>query len=65
VFHLSGGLKVEMSFSDNKLFNCIKKYKVCRAAKKSKIIFKTLKKEKTVILFRDVAIGVMKEVCKR
>ncbi|MDE1044662.1 MAG: hypothetical protein OSA05_05255 [Nitrospinaceae bacterium] len=54
-----------LTFSDNKLFDWIKKYQVGRAAKWSKTIFKTLKKKQTVILFRDEAIGVVKEGCKR
>ena len=65
VFHLSGAWEVALTFSENKLFDWIKKYQVGREAKWSKTIFKTLKKKQTVILFRDEAIGVVKEGCKR
>ena len=65
VFYLKEAREVVLPFSDNKLFDWIKKYQVGRAAKSSKTIFKILQKEKTTLLFRDVAIGVMKEVCKR
>ena len=65
VFHLTGAPEVELPFSDNKLFDWIKKYQVGRAAKWSKTIFKTLQKKQTTLLFRDVEIGVLKEGCKR
>ena len=65
VFHLSGAWEMALTFSYNKLFDWIKKYQVGRAAKLSKTIFKTLKKKQTVILFRDEAIGVVKDGCKR
>jgi len=55
----------EVSFTDNKLFDWLKKYQVGRAAKWSRTIFKTLQKKQPAILFRDVAIGVVKEGGKR
>jgi hypothetical protein len=65
VFHLTGAWEVALPFSDKKLFDWIKKYQVGRAAKWSKTIFKTLQKKQTTLLFRDVAIWVLKEGCKR
>lgn len=65
VSHLTGAREVALPFSDNKLFDWIKKYQVGRAAKWSKTIFKTLQKKQPAILFRDVAIGVVKEGGKR
>ncbi len=53
------------SMLDNKLFDWVKKYQVGRAAKWSKTIFKTLQKKQPTILFRDVAIGLVKEGGKR
>jgi hypothetical protein len=57
--------EVVLPFSDNKLFDRIKKYQDGRAAKWSKIILKTLQKKQPTVLFRDVAIGVVKECGKR
>jgi hypothetical protein len=65
VSHLTGAREVALPFSDNKLFDWIKKYQVGRAVKWSKTIFKTLQKKQPAILFRDVAIGVVKEGGKR
>ena len=65
VSHLTGAREVALPFSDNKLFGWIEKYQVGRAAKWSKTIFKTLQKKQPAILFRDVAIGVVKEGGKR
>ena len=52
-------------FGENKLFEWVEKYQVGRAAKWSKTIFKTLQKKQPAILFRDVAIEVVKEGGKR
>jgi hypothetical protein len=65
VSHLTGAREVALPFSNNKLFGWIEKYQVGRAAKWSKTIFKTLQKKQPAILFRDVAIGVVKEGGKR
>ena len=65
VFHLTGAREVALPFSDNKLFDWIKKYQVGRAAKWSKTIFKTLQKKQMAFLFGDEAIGVVKDGCKR
>jgi hypothetical protein len=65
VFHLTGTGEVALPFSENKLFDWIKECQVGWAAKWSKTIFKTLQKKQTAILFRDVAIGVVKEGYKR
>ncbi len=65
VSHLTGVREVALPFSDNKFFDWIQKYQVGRAAKWSKTIFKTLQKKQPAILFRDVAIGVVKEGGKR
>jgi hypothetical protein len=65
VSHLTGAREVALPFSDNKFFDWIQKYQVGRAAKWSKTIFKTLQKKQPAILFRDVAIGVVKEGGKR
>lgn len=65
VSHLTGAREVALPFSENKLFDWIKKYQVGRAAKWSQTIFKTLQKKQPAILFRDVAIGVVKEGGKR
>ncbi len=54
-----------MPFADNKLFDWIKKYQVGRAAKWSRTIFKTVQKKQPAILFRDVAMGLVKEGGKR
>jgi hypothetical protein len=63
--HLTGVKEVAMPFADNKLFDWIKKYQVGRAAKWSKTIFKTVQKKQPAILFRDVAMGLVKEGGKR
>ena len=63
--HLTGVKEVAMPFADNKLFDWIKKYRVGRAAKWSKMIFKTVQKKQPAILFRDVAMGLVKEGGKR
>ena len=63
--HLKGVQEVAIPFSDSKLFDWIKKYQVHRAAKWSKSIFTTLQKKQPGILFRDVALGVVKEGGKR
>jgi hypothetical protein len=52
-------------FGKYKLNEWIEKYQVGRAAKWSKTIFKTLQKKQPSILFRDVAIGIVKEGGKR
>jgi hypothetical protein len=65
VFNLTGACEVALPFSDNKLFDWIKKYQVGRAGKWSKTIFKTLQKKQMAFLFGDEAIGVVKEGCKR
>jgi hypothetical protein len=65
VSHLTGARDVALPFSDNKFFDWIHKHQVGRAAKWSKTIFKTLQKKQPAILFRDVAIGVVKEGGKR
>lgn len=65
VSHLTGAREVTLPFSDNKLFDWVQKYQVGQAAKWSKTIFKTLQKKQPAILFRDVAIGVVKEGGKR
>jgi hypothetical protein len=65
VSHLTGAREMALPFSDNKLFDWIEKYQVGRAAKWSKTIFKTLQKKQPAILFRDVAVGVVKEGGKR
>ncbi|MBC8287803.1 MAG: hypothetical protein H8E42_10070, partial [Nitrospinae bacterium] len=65
VSHLTGVREVTIPFVDSKLFDWVKKYQVGRAAKWSKIIFKTLQKKQPGILFRDVALGVVKEGGKR
>ena len=59
--HLTGARKVVLPFSGNKLFGWVEKYQVGRAAKWSKTIFKTLQKKQPAILFRDAAIGFVKE----
>jgi hypothetical protein len=51
---------VALPFSDNKLIAKIKKYQVGRATKWSKTNIKTLQKIQPAILFRDVAIGIVK-----
>ena len=63
--HLKGAKEVAIPFADSKLFEWAKKYQVGRAAKWSKTIFKTLQKKQPGILFRDVALGVVKEGGKR
>ena len=63
--HLTGVKEVAMPFADNKLFDWIKKYQVGRAAKWSRTIFKTVQKKQPAILFRDVAMGLVKEGGKR
>lgn len=63
--HITGAREVAIPFSDNKLFDWVKKYQVGRAAKWSGTIFKTLQKKQPAILFRDVAIGIVKEGGKR
>ena len=63
--HLTGVKEVAMPFADNKLFDWIKEYQVGRAAKWSKTIFKTVQKKQPAILFRDVAMGLVKEGGKR
>ena len=65
VSHLTGVKEVAMPFTDNKLFDWVQKYQVGRAAKWSKTIFKTLQKKQPAILFRDVAMGLVKEGGKR
>jgi hypothetical protein len=62
---LKGVKEVALPFTDNKLFDWLQKYQVGRAAKWSKTIFKTLQKKQPAILFRDVAMGVVKEGGKR
>ena len=63
--HLTGAREVAIPLTEIKLFDWAKKYQVGRAAKWSKTIFKTLQKKQPAILFRDVAIGVVKEGGKR
>ena len=65
VSHLTGVREVTLPFADSKLFDWVKKYQVGRAAKWSRTIFKTLQKKQPAILFRDVALGVVKEGGKR
>ncbi len=65
VSHITGAREIALPFSENKFFGWIEKYQVGRAAKWSKTIFKTLQKKQPAILFRDVAIGVVKEGGKR
>ena len=65
VSHLTGARELTIPFSDNKLFEWVQKYQVGQAAKWSRTIFKTLQKKQPAILFRDVAIGVVKEGGKR
>ena len=57
--------EVAVPFAESKLFDWAKKYQVGRAAKWSKTIFKTLQKKQPAILFRDVALGIVKEGGKR
>ncbi|MCS5622173.1 MAG: hypothetical protein NZ656_09500 [Nitrospinaceae bacterium] len=57
--------EVAVPFAESKLFDWAKKYQVGRAAKWSKTIFKTLQKKQPAILFRDVAMGIVKEGGKR
>lgn len=63
--HLKGAKNITFPFAENKLFDWLEQYQVGRAAKWSKTMFKTLKKKQPAILFRDVAIGVVKEGGKR
>ena len=57
--------EVAVPFAESKLFDWAKKYQVGRAAKWSKTIFKTLQKKQPATLFRDVAMGIVKEGGKR
>ena len=57
--------EVAVPFAESKLFDWAKKYQVGRAAKWSKTFFKTLQKKQPAILFRDVAMGIVKEGGKR
>jgi hypothetical protein len=63
--HLTGAREVAIPLTESKLFDWAKKYQLGRAAKWSKTIFKTMQKKQPAILFRDVAIGVVKEGGKR
>ena len=63
--YLTGARDMAVPFAESKLFDWAKKYQVGRAAKWSKTIFKTLQKKQPAILFRDVAMGVIKEGGKR
>ncbi len=65
VSHLTGAREVAIPFADSKLFDWVRKYQVEGAAKWSRTIYKTLQKKQPAILFRDVAIGVVKEGGKR
>lgn len=65
VSHLTGARELALPFSDNKFIDWVQKYQVGKAAKWSKTIFKTLQKKQPAILFRDVAIGIVKEGGKR
>ena len=65
ISHVTGAKEVTIPYTDNKLFDWVKKYQVGRAAKWSRTIFKTLQRKQPAILFRDVAIGVVKEGGKR
>ncbi|MZH02411.1 MAG: hypothetical protein F3745_03150 [Nitrospinae bacterium] len=65
VSHLTGARELTIPFSDNKFFGWVQKYQVGQAAKWSRTIFKALQKKQPAILFRDVAIGVVKEGGKR
>ena len=57
--------EVAVPFAESKLFDWAKKYQAGRAAKWSKTIFKTLQKKQPAILFRDGAMGIVKEGGKR
>ena len=63
--YITGAREMAAPFAESKLFDWAKKYQVGRAAKWSKTIFKTLQKKQPAILFRDVAMGVIKEGGKR
>lgn len=65
ISYLTGAREVTIPFVDSKLFDWVKKYQVGQAAKWSRTIFKTLQKKQPGILFRDVALGVVKEGGKR
>ncbi len=65
ISHITGVKEVVLPFTDNQFFDWARKYQVERAAKWSRTIFKTLRKKQPAILFRDVAIGVVKEGAKR
>jgi hypothetical protein len=65
VSHLIRAREVTVPFTDNKLFDWAKKYQVDRAAKWSRTLLKTLQKKQPGILFRDVAMGIVKEGGKR
>jgi hypothetical protein len=63
--YLMGVKEVALPFGNIKIFDWLKKYQIGRAAKWSKTIFTTLQKKQPAILFRDVAIGLVKEAGKR
>ncbi len=63
--YITGAREMAAPFAESKLFDWAKKYQMGRAAKWSKTIFKTLQKKQPAILFRDVAMGVIKEGGKR
>ncbi len=65
ISYLTGAKEVATPFTDNQFFDWVKKYQVGRAAKWGKSIYKTLQKKQPGILFRDVALGVIKEGGKR
>ncbi|MZH42267.1 MAG: hypothetical protein F3740_10765 [Nitrospinae bacterium] len=62
---LTGAKEVAIPFTDNQFYDWFKKYQVGRAAKWGRTIFKTLQKKQPGILFRDVALGIVKEGSKR
>lgn len=65
ISHLTGAREIAIPFAGSKLFDWVQKYQVGWAAKWSRTIYKTLQKKQPAILFRDVAISVVKEGGKR